>query len=209
MYYLQPSSQLISQTVWKTNGVRLNKLDKDRTFTSKWNPRRVSEAIYSSEFDFSSNPNTVLRSTHDPTNSPNASSRLTHNPTNSPNAASRSTHDLHQTATDTLGVDTWPHDEPGMLWYHLLRPTRENILFLAPSFWATTNLRNSSNGDEHAGEVHTISRTEKQVRKQVNIVFNEVRQFAYAFGARKREILVIQQSATTCFLLQEIFKGDF
>ena len=48
MYYLQPSSQLIPQTMWKINEARSNKLDKDRIFTSKWNPRRVSEVIYSS-----------------------------------------------------------------------------------------------------------------------------------------------------------------
>jgi len=81
------------------------KLDKDRIFTSKWNPIRVS-TIYS-KFHSLCNPNIVLRSTHDPTNSPNA--------------ALRSTHDLHQTITNALRIDTQSHNEPGMLWYHLLR----------------------------------------------------------------------------------------
>ena len=98
----------------KTNRVRSKKLDKDRIFTSRRNPRSVFEAIYSFKFDSSSNPNAVLRSTHDPTNSPNA--------------ASRSMHDLRQTSTNALGIDTRSHDDPGMLRYHLLhagqQPTR-------------------------------------------------------------------------------------
>jgi len=143
MYYHQPSSQLIPQTMRKTNGVRSNKLDKNRIFTSKRNPRRVSEAVYSSKFDSSSNPNVVLRSTHDPTNSPNA--------------APRATHDLRQTTTDALGIDT--HDEPGMLLYHLLR--------LALSFWATVSLRNSSNKDEtRLRSTHTIKN--RETREKVN-----------------------------------------
>jgi len=47
-------------------------------FTSKRNPRRVFETIYSIEFDSSSNPNVVMRSTHDPIYSPNAAPRSTH-----------------------------------------------------------------------------------------------------------------------------------
>jgi len=57
-----------------------------------------------------------------------------------------------------------------------------------------------------AGEVPTRQEQRKE-RKQANTVFNEVRQFAYVLGAR--EILLIQQSITTCSLIQGIFKGDF
>ena len=60
-----------------------------------------------------------------------------------------------------------------------------------------------------AAEKYPHDKTEKQERKQANTIFNEVRQFAYVLGARGREILLIQQSITTCSLLQEIFKGDF
>jgi len=95
----------------QTNEVRSNKLDKDRIFTSGRNLWRVSEVIYSYKFDSSSNLNVVLR--------------LTYDPTNSPSADPRSTHDLRQTATDALGIDTRSHDEPGMLWYHLLRSTQQ------------------------------------------------------------------------------------
>jgi len=70
------------------------KLDKDIVFTSRRNSWRVSEVIYSSKFDSSSNPNAVLR--------------LTYDPINSSNAAQRSTHDLCQTVTNTLGIDTNP-----------------------------------------------------------------------------------------------------
>ena len=106
MYYLWPSSHF-PQSNTKANGVRSKKLDKDRIFTSKWNLRRVSETIYSTESNSLSNANVVLRSTHDLTNSPNA--------------APRSTHDLRQTATNALGINTRSHDESGMLWYHLLQ----------------------------------------------------------------------------------------
>jgi len=49
----------------------------------------------------------------------------------------------------------------------------------------------------------------KETREKTNTIFNEVRQFAYILGARGREILLIQQSISTCSLLQEISKGDF
>jgi len=45
-----------------------------------------------------------------------------------------------------------------------------------------------------AGDVSKMTRTEKQYRKAINTVFNEVRQRAYVLGAREREILLIQQS---------------
>ena len=37
----------------------------------------------------------------------------------------------------------------------------------------------------------------KQQRKAINTVFNDVRQRAYVLGAREREILLIQQSIQT------------
>jgi len=43
-------------------------------------------------------------------------------------------------------------------------------------------------------------RTEKQEKKQANTVFNEIQQFAYVFGAREREILLIQPSITKEYL---------
>ena len=136
-------------------------------FTSKRNPRRVSKAIYSFKFDFSSNPNAFLRSTHDPTKSPNT--------------APRSTHDLHQTATNAFGINTRSHDEPGMLWYHLLGAPGNN------------QLRNPKQLRKiHQKNTQKI-RTNEQERK-ANTIFNEVRQFAYVLGAREREILLIQQS---------------
>jgi len=46
---------------------------------------------------------------------------------------------------------------------------------------------------------HT-TRTEKQERKQVNTLFNEIQHFAYVLGAREREILLIQQSITREYL---------
>ena len=81
MYYFQPSSQLIPQTMRKTNGVRSKKLDKDRFFTWEQNPRRVSKMIYSCElipraiqtlfwdrYTISAKqPPMPLESTHDPT----------------------------------------------------------------------------------------------------------------------------------------------
>ena len=52
-----------------------------------------------------------------------------------------------------------------ILMAHMLQPTRENFLRIAPSLWATTNLRNASNRDERVGEVLTRLRIEKQERK--------------------------------------------
>ena len=110
MYYLQPSSQWFPQSNAKANGVR-SLIDKDMIFTSKWNPRRVFETIYSTESYSLNNVNVVLRSSNDPTNCPNA--------------APRSTHDLCQTTTNALRIDTRSHVEPRMLWYHLLRARQQ------------------------------------------------------------------------------------
>ena len=54
----------------------------------------------------------------------------------------------------------------------------------------------------------TRQNTEQQ-RKVINTIFNEVRQRAYIFGVREREILLIQQSiqANTRGKLEEIL-GD-
>ena len=75
-----------SKTMRKKNGVR---------------SRRVFEMIYSTKFDSLRNPNAVLR--------------LTHDLTNSPNAAPKSIHYFSQITTNTFGIDTGSHDEPGML----------------------------------------------------------------------------------------------
>ena len=138
MYYLRPSSQWFPQSNAKANGVRLNKLDKDRIFILRWNPRRVSKTIYSTESDSLSNENAVLRSTHDHTNSPNA--------------APRSTHDLHQTATNALGISTRSHDKPGMLWYHLLHARQQPM-------------RNLPNRDRRSRRCTHMTRTEKPREK--------------------------------------------
>ena len=110
MYYLWPS-QWFPQSNAKANGVRLNKLNKDRIFTLRWNPRRVSETIYSTKSDSLSNANAALRSTHDPTNNSNAALRLTQ--------------DLRHIATNALGINTRFNDEPGMFWYHLLHARQQ------------------------------------------------------------------------------------
>ena len=55
----------------------------------------------------------------------NATLRSTYDPTNNPNAASRLTQDLRQTNHGFLRIDTRSHTEPGMLWYHSLRPPEE------------------------------------------------------------------------------------
>jgi len=53
--------------------------------------------------------------------------RSTHDPINSPNADPRSTHDLRQSATYAFRITRWSHDEPGMLWYHLLCADQQTL----------------------------------------------------------------------------------
>ena len=164
----------------KTNGVRSNKLDKDRIFISKRNPWRVSEAIYSYKFDSSSNPNSVLRSIHDPTISPNA--------------APRSTHVLRQIATDVLGIDTRSHDESGMLWYYLLRARQQPM----------------RNPPIEIDTAEKYSQDQEQRNKRESKPTQYLTRFGNlpTSSGQGRELL-IQQSITTRSLLQGIFKKDF
>ena len=47
------------------------------------------------------------------------------------------------------------------------------------------------------GDVPNTHKNGETIKKIINIVFNEVRQFAYILGTREREILLIQQSIQT------------
>ena len=58
------------------------------------------------------------------------------------------------------------------------------------------------------GDVPNTIRTEKQKRKQINTVFNEVRQFAYVLGAKERDF-IDSTINYNLFLFQGIFKRDF
>ena len=61
-------------------------------------------------------------------------------------------------------------------------------------------------------KTYTTGQEQRNNREKViNTVFNEVRQRAYVLGVRGREILLIQQSITTCSFFKkfsrEIFNG--
>jgi len=59
----------------------------------------------------------------------------------------------------------------------------------------------------NVSEKYPHVKNRKTIEKTSHTIFNEVRQFAYILGAR--EILLIQQSTTTCSLLQGMSKRDF
>ena len=61
-----------------------------------------------------------------------------------------------------------------------------------------------------ARDVPNTTRTEKQYRKAINTIFNEVWQRAYVLGARERERDLIDSTINyNLFLLQGISNGDF
>ena len=62
----------------------------------------------------------------------------------------------------------------------------------------TTSLRNPPTcGGLMQPEKQPTRQNNKQQRKAIHTVFNDVRQHAYVLGAREREILLIQQSIQT------------
>ena len=73
---------------------------------------------------------------------------------------------------------------------------------------ATTHLRNPSNGDRCIEEVPTRSSTKKQERNHADIIFNEIRQFAYILEVRERDFidLIINYNL---FLASRNFQEDF
>ena len=146
---------------------------KDRSFTSKWNLRWVTEANYSTKSTPTAIQNAVLRSTHDPTNSLNA--------------APRSTHDLRWTDRDYLGIDTRSHTKPEKLWYHLLCPSKEftdkEQQHLSPDI-------NALNAESISNNM-TWTKIQKRVRSKQ---LNDVPQLAYIFRAEGRISYINQLS---------------
>ena len=53
--------------------------------------------------------------------------------------------------------------------------------------------RNPKQTERDAAEKYLKDKNNKPTREKANTIFNEVRQFSYVLGARKKEILLIQQ----------------